>query len=251
MSETHTILFLQTTETKRIKIGQTKKTPEEAITAWQKELSEEIVLLKAIVGTPVLAKSLKEEFKALRVENLIWFNPHPELLARIDSIEDHDGKSPLPPKPETKYRDKPEITCCYCNTSDEVQIMQGGRRGFLTTNDNHRDWGKVAYGWAGTNKLCWKCAHNGGFTNDIFEVFRDNRKWLHPFWQKKDEKFLTQCDVEVSDTAILYVWEKAQMFTTEILGIFLTKNPLGDLNETKHFLLAYLNEVVEENMCST
>ena len=249
MPKIQTIFFAQGTETKRIKIGLTGQTSEVGIKAFRAQLSEEVIILKTIVGTLALAKSLRGEFKALQVNNLKWFNPHPELLARIDSIEDHDGK---PPKPESeqepKHYYKPEISCCYCNTSDDIQMMDQVRGGFLTTNNNHRDWGGVAiYGWTGSNKLCWKCALNGGFTNDIFEVFRDNRQSLHPFWHKKDEEFLAQCDLEISDAAILYIWEKAKIFTTETLGKFFAKSPLGDLNEAKRFLLECLDEIVESN----
>ena len=248
MSKTLTIFFAQGTETKRIRIGRTEQTPEKGIAAFQAQLSEEIVLLKTIEGTRDLVNSLQEEFEPLRVNNLKWFNPQPELLARIDSIEDHDGKSPPVPKPQAKYRYKPPITCCYCNTSNNIQVEDKGRSGFLITNDNHRDWGGIAiYGWTGSNKLCWECALDGGYTNDIFEIFRDNRQWLYPFWQERDEEFLAQCDVEISKASILYIWEKARIFTTETLGRFFAKNPSGDLNEAKRFLLEYFDEVVADN----
>lgn len=249
MSKTLTIFFAQGTETKRVKIGHTSQTPENGIKAFRSQLSEEVTVLKTIVGTSALAKSLREEFELLQVNNLKWFNPHPELLARINSIEDHDGKPPkAESEPKPKHHYESEIHCCYCNTNDELQIMDGGRSGFLTTNNNHRDWGGVAiYGWAGTNKLCWECALDGGFANDIFEVFRDNRQWLHPFWEERDEEFLAQCDVEISNASILYIWEKTRIFTTETLGRFFSKNPSGDLNKAKRFLLEYLDEVVGGN----
>ena len=166
MPKTLTIFFAQGTETKRVKIGSTNQTPEVGIKAFRAQLSEEVTVLKTIVGTSALAKSLRQEFKPLQVNNLKWFNPHPELLARINSIEDHDGKPPKAksePKPKHHYHYEYEMHCCYCNIYDESQIMDRGRSGFLTTNDNHRDWGGIAiYGWTGSNKLCWECALDGG-----------------------------------------------------------------------------------------
>ena len=101
-----TIYFAQASESKRIKIGKTTRNPETALASLNS--SEELVLLKTVKGTLALSRDLHAEFEMLQVEGLQkgWYTSSPELLARIEAIEDFDGGEPPKPKPkpETKVQ---------------------------------------------------------------------------------------------------------------------------------------------------
>ena len=60
-----------------------------------------------------LTRGLHTEIEMLQVEGLQkgWYTSSPELLARIESIEDFDGEEPPKPKPEPEYKDTNGNTC--------------------------------------------------------------------------------------------------------------------------------------------
>ena len=203
-----TIYFAQASESKRIKIGRTTRNPETVLPS--QNSSEELVLLKTIKGTLPMTRDLHAEFETLQVEGLQkgWYTSSPELLARIEAIEDFDGSEPPKPepKPEPKYKEYKQedmSACCGCGTwlSDEYNEE---RIEFLTLDgsDTYTDYGEIhdemdkvnADGWSKSDDyLCRECALKGGLTNLIYPLFSTIRKNLSPFWTQIDERFLSMC----------------------------------------------------------
>ena len=188
-----TIYFAQASESKRIKIGRTTKNPETALANLNS--SEELVLLKTVKGTLALTRGLHTEFEMLQVEGLQkgWYTSSPELLARIESIEDFDGEEPPKPKPEPEYKEyKREYmpACCGCGTwlSDEYNeklidfLTLGESETYIDYGQIHDEDEKVnADGWSKSDDyLCRECALKGGLTNLIYPLFSHDQRDSFP-----------------------------------------------------------------------
>ena len=256
-----TIYFAQATESKRIKIGRTTQEPEKALASLN--VSEALVLLKTVKGTFALARDLHTEFETLQVEGLQkgWYISSPELLARIESIEDFDGGEPPKPAPEPEYKEykqEDRSACCGCGTwlSDEYNKQ---RIDVLTLGESetYRDYGDIhgedemmnADAWSKSDDyLCRKCALKGGLTNLIYPLFSSIRENLSPFWTQTDENFLSMCvdTPEINETT-RYIWVKARVFTRKCLAAFIEQNPSGDLNAAIRFLLAEIRRIDSAN----
>ena len=255
-----TIYFAQTTDSKRIKIGRTRKNLEKALA--NLNLSEELTVLKTVKGTLTMTRDLHAEFETLQVEGLQkgWYTSSLELLARIEGIEDFDGGEP--PKPEPKYIEyaKEELpACCGCGTwlSDEYNEKPID---FLTLDesDTYIDYGEIhdemdmmnAAGWSKSDDyLCRKCALKGGLTNLIYPLFSTIRENLSPFWTEMDENFLLMCaDTPEIHEKTRYIWLKARVFTRKCFAAFIEQNPSGDLNAAIRFILAEIRRIDSANL---
>lgn len=157
-----------------------------------------------------LTRDLHTEFETLQVERVQkgWYTSSPELLARIEAIEDFDGDEPPKPEPKPKpryieYEEEDLPACCGCGIwlSDEYNEKPIN---FLTLDESntYRDYGEIhdemdmmnAAGWSKSDDyLCRKCALKGGLTNLIYPLFSTIRENLFPFWTEVDEKFLLMC----------------------------------------------------------
>ena len=127
--------------------------------------------------------------------------------------------------------------CRRCNGEFESNTN------FLALDENYFDWGNIhIYGETNHDWLCHPCAVAGGLTNVIFDEFHSNRELLYPYWQLHDEEFLAKCIDDVVNERIRYVWIKAQVFARIMRAKFLESNPLGNLNDLKHFILAYIDK---------
>ena len=257
-----TIYFAQATESKRIKIGRTTRDPETVLASLNS--SEELVLLKTVKGTLALSRDLHTEFEMMQVEGLQkgWYTSSPELLARIESIEDFDGGEPPKPKPEPEYKEyKREYVpaCCGCGTwlSGEyneklIDVLTLGE------SETYADYGDIHDGmeimnadaWSKSDDyLCRECVLKGGLTNLIYPLFSTIRENLSPFWTQTDEKFLSMCvdTTEIHETT-RYIWVKARVFTRKCLAAFIEQNPSGDLNAAIRFILAEIRRIDSANL---
>ena len=87
--KTWNIVFIQLSDLGYITVKKSSRTPEEVL----KSLKLPCDVIKTILGTFHLEKSIKAEFEPHRVSNYEgWYHPVPEVLERIDSIEDYDGE---------------------------------------------------------------------------------------------------------------------------------------------------------------
>ena len=259
-----TIYFAQASESKRIKIGRTTRNPETALASLN--LSEELILLKTVKGTLPLTRDLHAEFETLQVEELQkgWYTSSPELLARIEAIEDFDSEEPPKPEPksESKYKEYEEedmSACCGCGRwlSDEYNEKLID---FLTLDesDTYMDYGEIhdedekvnADAWSKSDDyLCRECALKGGLTNLIYPLFSTIRENLSPFWMQTDEKFLSVCvdTPEIHETT-RYIWVKASVFTRVCFAAFIEQNPSGNLNAAIRFILAEIRRIDSANL---
>ena len=262
MYKVWTIYFAQAIESKRIKIGRTTQNPEKALANLNS--SEELTLLKTVKGTFALTRDLHTEFEMLQVEGLQkgWYTSSPELLARIESIEDFDGGEPPKPKPEPKrkeYIEEDKSACCGCGTWLSYEYNEK-RIDFLTLGGSltYRDYGGIhdemeimnADAWSKSDDyLCRECALKGGLTNLIYPLFSTTRENLSPFWTQTDENFLSMCvdTTEIHETT-RYIWVKARVFTRKCLAAFIEQNPSGDLNAAVRFLLTAIKRIDSENL---
>ena len=262
MSKVWTIYFAQATESKRIKIGRTIQNPEKALA--RLNASEELTLLKTVKGAFALTRDLHTEFEMLQVEGLQkgWYTSSPELLARIESIEDFDGGEPPKPKPEPErkeYIQEDKSACCGCGTwlSDEYNEK---RIEFLTLGESltYRDYGEIhgedeimnAGAWSKSDDyLCRECTLKGGLTNLIYPMFSTIRKNLSPFWTEIDENFLLMCTdtPEIHETT-RYIWLKARVFTRKCLAAFIEQNSSGNLNAAIRFILTEIRRIDSANL---
>ena len=189
-----TIYFAQTSNSKRIKIGRTRNNLEKTLA--NLNLSEELTVLKTVKGTVTMTRDLHAEFETLQVEGLQkgWYTSSPELLARIEAIEDFDGDEPPKPEPKPEPKSIESETeylpaCCGCG------IWLSGEYNekpidFLTLRESETyiDYGEIhgemdtmnAAGWSKSDDyLCRECALKGGLTNLIFPIFSAIRE--NPF----------------------------------------------------------------------
>ena len=257
-----TIYFAQATESKRIKIGRTTRDPETVLASLNS--SEELVLLKTVKGTLALSRDLHTENEMMQVEGLQkgWYTSSPELLARIESIEDFDGGEPPKPKPEPEYKEyKREYVpaCCGCGTwlSGEyneklIDVLTLGE------SETYADYGDIHDGmeimnadaWSKSDDyLCRECALKGGLTNLIYPLFSTIRENLSPFWTQTDETFLSACvdTPEINETT-RYIWVKARVFTRVYFAAFIEQNPSGDLNAAIRFIYAQIRRIESANL---
>ena len=200
----------------------------------------------------------------LQIEGLQngWYTSSPELLARIEAIEDFDGGKPPKPKPEPEYKEykrEDMSACCGCGTwlSDEyneepIDVLTLGE------SETYRDYGEIhgeeeminADAWSKSDDyMCRECALKGGLTNLIYPLFSTIRENLSPFWTQTDEKFLSMCvdTTEIHETT-RYIWVKARVFTRKCLAAFIEQNPSGDLNAAIRFILAEIRRSDSANL---
>ena len=257
-----TIYFAQASESKRIKIGKTTRNPETALASLNS--SEELVLLKTVKGTLALSRDLHTEFEILQVEGLQkgWYTSSPELLARIEAIEDFDGGEPPKPKPKPEYKEyerEDMSACCGCGhwLSDEYNEKPID---FLTLGESetYADYGEIHDGmetmnadaWSKSDDyLCRECVLKGGLTNLIYPLFSTTRENLSPFWTQTDEKFLSACvdTPEIHETT-RYIWVKARVFTRVCFTAFIEQNLSVDLNAAIRFILAEIRRIDSANL---
>ena len=249
-----TIYFAQTTESKRIRIGRTTRDVEKALASLKSP--EPLVVLKTVKGTLALIRDLHEEFESLALEQQTqWYTSSPELLSRIEAIEDFDGSEPPKPKPEPKYEkyESEDITaCCGCGRWLDDEFY-GEITDFLTLDEDESyiDWGEIhdqdermdayASSKCDNHYLCSKCVLKGGLTNLIYRTFYVSRTNLSPFWTQTDEEVLSECvNMDMVHEKDQYVWVKARIFTRKILAQFFESNPSGDMNAAKLFIIAFI-----------
>ncbi|MYB93775.1 GIY-YIG nuclease family protein [Candidatus Poribacteria bacterium] len=257
-----TIYFAQGIESKRIKIGKTTRNPETVLASLNS--SEEFVVLKTVKGTLALTRDLHAEFEMLQVEGLQkgWYTSSPELLDRIESMEDFDGGEPPKPEPKPEYKEyKPEVrsACCGCGTwlSDEYNkkpidfLTLGESETYIDYGDIHGEMEIMnADAWSKSDDyLCRECALKGGLTNLIYPLFSTIRENLAPFWTQANEKFLSMCvdTTEIHETT-RYIWVKARVFTRKCLAAFIEQNPSGNLNATIRFIFAEIRRIDSGNL---
>ena len=257
--KTWNIIFIQFPDLGYITVKKSSRTPEEVM----KSLKLPCDVIKTILGTFHLEKSIKAEFEPHSVSNYEgWYHPVPEVLERIDSIEDYDGEEPPKPKPKPKpqkYEREDISSCCGCGTwlSDEYNEE---RIEFLTLDESETyiDYGEIhddgdimnADAWSKSDDyLCRKCALKGGLTNLIYPLFSTIRENLSPFWMQTDEKFLSACvdTPEIHETT-RYIWVKARVFTRVCFATFIEQNPSGDLNAAIRFILAEIRRIDSANL---
>ena len=257
--KTWKIIFIQLSDLDYITVKKSSRTPEEVL----KSLKLPCDAIKTILGTFHLEKSIKAEFEPHRVSNYEgWYHPVPEVLERINSIEDYDGEKPPKPKPEPKPRRYEQVdrdACCGCGTwlSDEynekrIEVLTLGE------SETYIDYGEIhdemevmnADAWSKSDDyLCRECALKGGLTNLIFPLFTNIRENLSPFWTQTDEKFLAMCvdTAEILETT-RYIWVKARVFTRKCLAAFIEQNPSGNLNAAIRFIFAEIRRIDSANL---
>ena len=257
--KTWNIIFIQFPDLSYITVKRSSRTPEEVM----KSLKLPCDVIKTILGTFHLEKSIKAEFEPHSVSNYEgWYHPVPEVLERIDSIEDYDGEEPPKPKPQPKpqkYEREDIAACCGCGTwlSDEynekpIDILTLGE------SETYIDYGEIhgedeimnAHAWSKSDDyLCRECALKGGLTNLIYPLFSIVRENLSPFWTQTDEKFLSMCvdTTEIHETT-RYIWVKARVFTRKCLAAFIEQNPSGDLNAAIRFIYAQIGRIESANL---
>ena len=249
--KTWNIIFIQLPDSGYITVKKSSRTPEEVM----KSLKLPCDVIKTILGTFHLEKSIKAEFEPYSVSNYEgWYHPVPELLERIDSIEDYDGEGPPPPPPEPKVRrryERYEINyryCCGCNGQFEEHEWNN----LIDVGEAYRDYGNVHW-WGAVpdhGYLCRECALEGGLTNIIYLTFFHNRE-THPFWDKRDEEFLSRCSADGPPyESRKYVWVKASVATRHLYALFISQHPTANINDAKDFVLtAFLpNEEESEKL---
>ena len=262
MNKIWTIYFAQAAESKRIKIGRTTRNPETALASLS--LSEELVLLKTVKGSLALTRDLHAEFEMLQVKGLQkgWYTSSPELLARIESIEDFDGGEPPKPKPKPEYKEyiqEDKSACCGCGTWLSYEYNEK-LIDFLTLGESltYIDYGEIhgemeimnADAWSKSDDyLCRGCALKGGLTNLIYPLFSTMRENLSPFWTQTDENFLSMCvdTTEIRETT-RYIWVKARVFTRVYFAAFIEQNPSGDLKAAMRFILEEIRKFDSANL---
>ena len=233
------IFFLSMIGTNWITIKKSSRTAEEVIGS----LKLPVNLIKSILGTGKLEKNLKAEFELHSVnghEN--WYKPVPELLTRIDSIEDYDGEGPPPPPPEPKVRiqyEDPYYYCSNCNGQFEVETD------LVALDSDYMDYGDVHYmGVLDHGYLCRRCALEGGLTNIVYPKFYSKRESLSPYWEQSDENFLSIC---LNDDPIYesyrYIWIKARVLTRTLYAMFIANHPSGSISDAKDFIIEALDVI--------
>ena len=241
--KTWNIIFIQLADLDYITVKKSSRTPEEVM----KSLKLPGEVIKTILGTFHLEKSIKAEFELHSVSNYDgWYHPVPEVLDRINSIEDYDGENPPPPPPEPKasrYYEDPYYYCTGCNG----QFEEYEKDILIGVDESYTDYGDVHYGFAGHDYLCSQCALGGGLTNIIYPTFFANREALRLFWDERDEEFLSKC----SDDSPLYegtkyVWVKASVATRQLYGQFIGRHPTANISDAKNFILKVLELKDEE-----
>lgn len=242
--KTWNIYFVRGTESGKIMIAKTTREPDVVIKGLK--IPEQCVLIKSILGTQKLREQLHEEFSSLAIpDSTNWYKPHPDIIARIDSIEDYDGdKPPPPPRPYNprEYED-PYFYCSMCNSQEEDE------NGLLQLEDDYSDWGSVHIymGHRGTGYLCRECAFQGGLTNSVFRHFLKHRVKLDPFWNEADESFLSMCSDEGEiDEKIRFAWIKCRVFVRNMLGNIIVENPNIDLNSIRSSIIKRFDNWSEE-----
>ena len=257
--KTWNIIFIQLSDLGYITVKKSSRTPEEVMKSLKLPCDD----IKTILGTFHLEKSIKAEFEPHSVSNYEgWYHPVPEVLERIDSIEDYDGEEPPKPKPQPKpqkYEREDIAACCGCGTwlSDEynekpIDILTLGE------SETYIDYGEIhgedeimnAHAWSKSDDyLCRECALKGGLTNLIYPLFSIVRENLSPFWTQTDEKFLSMCvdTTEIHETT-RYIWVKARVFTRKCLAAFIEQNPSGDLNAAIRFIYAQIGRIESANL---
>ena len=257
--KTWKIIFIQLSDLGYITVKKSSRTPEEVL----KSLKLPCDVIKTILGTFHLEKSIKAEFEPHRVSNYEgWYHPVKEVLERIDSIEDYDGEEPPKPKPQPKphkYERQDIAACCGCGTwlSDEynekpIEILTLGE------SETYIDYGEIHDGmetmnadaWSKSDDyLCRTCALKGGLTNLIYPLFSIMRENLSPFWTQTDEKFLSICvdTPEIHETT-RYIWVKARVLTRKCLAAFIEQNPSGDLKAAIRFIYAQIGRIESANL---
>ena len=233
--KTWNIIFIQLADLDYIIVKKSSRTPEEVM----KSLKLPGEVIKTILGTFHLVKSIKAEFEPHSVSNYEgWYHPVPEVLERIGSIEDYDGGDPPPPPPEPKaprYYEDPHYYCRGCNG----QFEEYEKDILINVGEDYIDYGDVHYdGIANHGYLCGQCALAGGLTNIIYPTFFANRETLHPFWDERDEEFLSRCSDDVPlYEGIKYVWVKASVATRQLYALFIGRHPTANISDAKNFIL--------------
>ena len=244
--KTWNIIFIQLPDLGYITVKKSSRTPEEVM----KYLKLPCDVIKTILGTFHLEKSIKAEFELHSVSNYEgWYHPVPEVLERIDSIEDYDGEGPPPPPPEPKVRrryERYEMNYRYCSGCNG-QFEEHEWNNLIDVGEDYIDYGDVHYmGSLGHGYLCSRCALEGGLTNIIYPTFYFNRE-SHPYWDERDEEFLSICtDVAPLNENIKYVWVKASVFTRVSYASFIVGHPTGNISDAKDFILKILEPKEEE-----
>lgn len=244
--KTWNIIFIQLPDLGYITVKKSSRTPEEVM----KYLKLPCDVIKTILGTFHLEKSIKAEFELHSVSNYEgWYHPVPEVLERIDSIEDYDGEGPPPPPPEPKVRrryERDEMNYRYCSSCNS-QFEEHEWNNLIDVGEDYIDYGDVHYmGSIGHGYLCSRCALEGGLTNIIYPTFYFNRE-SHPYWDERDEEFLSICtDVAPLNENIKYVWVKASVFTRVSYASFIVGHPTGNISDAKDFILKILEPKEEE-----
>ncbi len=245
--KTWNIIFIQLADLDYITVKKSSRTPEEVI----KSLKLPCKVIKTILGTFHLEKSIKAEFESHSVSSYReWYHPVPEVLKRIDSIEDYDGEDPPPPPREPKvsryyenYED-PHYYCTGCNG----QFEEYEKNKLIDVGEDYTDYGDVHYmGIASHRYLCSQCALEGGLTNIIYSTFFANRETLDPFWNERDEEFLSICsNDDPLYEGIKYVWVKASVATRQLYALFIGQHPTANIREAKNFILEVFKSKGEE-----
>jgi len=237
--KTWNIVFIQLSDLDYITVKKSSRAPEEVL----KSLKLPCDVIKTILGTYHLEKSIKAEFEPHSVSNYEgWYHPVPEVLERINLIEDYDGEGPPPPPPEPKvwveYED-PYYYCSSCNGQFEVESDM------VAIDSDYRDYGDTHYGGVPNHGyLCRSCALEGGLTNIIFPKFYSKRELLSPYWEQSDENFLSKCtdDGPVYES-YRYIWIKARVLTRTLYAMFITNHPNGSISDAKDFIIEALDVI--------
>ena len=251
------IYFAQTVKSKHIKIGKTSRDPETRLKEIQ--LPEEIILLKAIKGDASLEAQLHEEFTSHALGRE-WFEPHPDLLRRIELIEDWDGNPPPTPastsvrsKSRSQQDDNSFVYCAYCNAQVDTRVED-----YLDMTESYPDmvsphWaGKMMIGTLGMitghDHACAKCTKDVGFTDYAFDFFKAHADWRDAYADSLTGNYLD-----------IYIWLKANVLVEEILKpvwdnwdrisysrMYGRGNPYSFecLNDVKEFLINKLTEIL-------
>ena len=236
--KTWNIIFIQLADLDYITVKKSSRIPEEVM----KSLKLPGKVTKTILGTFHLEKSIKAEFEPHSVSNYEgWYHPVPEVLERIDSIEDYDGEDPPPPPREPKvsryYEDyeDPHYYCSGCNG----QFEEHEKDILIDVGKDYIDYGDVHYSAIPSHGyLCSRCALAGGLTNIIYPTFFANRETLHPFWDEKDEEFLLRCsNDDPLYEGVKYVWVKASVATRQLYALFIGQHPTANISDAKDFIL--------------
>jgi len=236
--KTWNIYFVRGTESGKIMIRKTDRDPEFVLNTLA--VHENCDLIKSILGTSKLRENLHQEFESLAIDAAKnWYNPHPELTNRIDSIQDFDGEEPPPPTPisQPKKREyvNPFFYCELCGFEavDESMLLQ--------LDNDYIDWGSLhdpMYESKASKHLCRECAFKGGLTNSVFKHFRENRMHLAPYWDENDEIFLGKCSNEPDIyEGVRFIWIKCRVFVRNMLGRVLIENPTADLNTIRSSII--------------